>query len=716
MTEPKTPSILNTSNTLNAYFSVDSTLKKEFSGWKFRDGQLQLAQAIDTAITERRVLLAEAGTGTGKTLAYLLPALLSGKKILVSTHSKHLQDQLADRDVPALLRALNTTAQVAKLKGRQNYVCVQRLNDALRQGTFVERQDITDLKAIQIAVNQGIVSERGDMPALPEDSPVWQHATARPDQCLGAQCPEIKQCHTAKAKRAAMLADVVVVNHHLLCADIAMRKQGVDAMLPDCDVVVVDEAHQMATAALGFFGQTWSSSAVLEWSRTAPSMAGLHSPYGSDARALAHEVQASVRELLTAAPIGRFALDKAILDDANGASDDNTAGGVLDLMKHVAHTQQALNALLDTIKDNSPELTNLYQRGIELNDTLNACVEFAMTTLDSAADQAKAAAIADTPQTDTDANTDTNSSNNNNNNLVFWYERLEHTLRFHITPLDSAMQVGELATTTHKNGLKPWIFVSATLAHDNTFDHARTALGLPDTACDTLMVASPFNYAEQGRLFIPTVHNFPAPNTPEHALAVAAHAAELAGVLGGRTAVLCTSRKAVARVSEALKHTLNHWCSATNQAPIEVLSQLEHGRTAMLAYFRANPRAVLVGAAALWEGLDLPGNLLNAVVIDKIPFAQPDDPVLAARLRACEASGASPFNTVQIPEAGLTLKQGTGRLIRTEADWGVVSVLDARLHSTGYGKKLLKSMPSFASVKTLDALLTYCEAQLAAQI
>jgi ATP-dependent DNA helicase DinG len=706
------PTLSTDKYNLSDYFSINSHLKKEFSGWKFREGQLQLAQAIDNTINQKRILLAEAGTGTGKTLAYLLPALLSGKKILISTHSKHLQDQLADRDVPALLRALNTTAQVAKLKGRQNYVCVQRLNDALRQGSFIERQHINDLKSIQIAVQQGLVSERGDMPALPEDSPVWQYATARPDQCLGAQCPEIKQCHTAQAKKAAMAADVVVVNHHLLCADIAMRKQGVDAMLPDCDVIVVDEAHQMATAALGFFGQTWSSSTVLEWARTAVSAAGLYTANSNDVRAYAQEIQVAVRDLLFVAPLGRFSLDNIVL--ANIKSVDTSH--VLNMLKQIAQKQDELNQILGAIKDNSPELDNLYQRGVELSHTINTCIEFSINTLEQ---------FADKNTYNNDKNDDKNDAKNdakNNStesvsqhNLVFWYERLEHTLRFHITPLNSAMQVGELATTLNKQGTKPWIFVSATLAHANKFNHTQAALGLPEELCDTLIVQSPFNYAKQGRVFIPSSHNFPAPNTSEHAVSVAAHVAEIAGVLGGRTVVLCTSRKAVARVSEALRYTLNQWSSITGQAPIEVLSQLEHGRTAMLAYFRSNSRSVLVGAAALWEGLDLPGNLLNAVVIDKIPFAQPDDPVLAARLRTCEALGESAFNTVQVPEAGLILKQGTGRLIRTEQDWGVISVLDTRLHNTAYGKKLLHCIPEFTPINNLDALLTYCETQLSIQ-
>jgi ATP-dependent DNA helicase DinG len=655
---------------LSKYFVKNSELCHEFPSWKYREGQLLLAQAIAQTLENNRILLAEAGTGTGKTLAYLIPALLQGKKIMVSTHSKHLQDQLADRDVPALLRALNTTAQVAKLKGRQNYVCVQRLNEALAQGTFLQREDIAQLKDIQIAVNKGLVSERGDMPALPEDSPVWMNATARPDQCLGQQCPEIKNCHTAKAKRNAMLADVVVVNHHLLCADIAMRGEGFNEMLPECDVVVVDEAHQMAAAALGFFGHTWSSSAALEWARSAPVTAGVHSIRGGDARAAGQALQVAVRALLNACQPGRWALAKIVeqLPDLPA------------LMDEVAAAQKTMSLILEDIKDLSPELSNLFQRGLELSETLSACSDSAHAASQGVAKE--------------------------NGKTVFWYERSDHALKLNMTPLDAGMQVGKLASESKK----PWVFLSATLAHGGQFNHAQDALGLPASACDTLIVQSPFNYAQQGRLYIP--RSFPAANTAEHAVAVAALAAELAGVLGGRTAVLCTSRKAVARVSEAMKHSLDQWCSLTGQAPIEVLSQLEHGRTAMLAHFRSNPRAVLVGAAALWEGLDLPGSLLNAVVIDKIPFAQPDDPVLAARLKACETAGLSPFDTLQIPEASLALKQGTGRLIRTESDWGVVCVLDTRLRTSGYGKKLTQSLPAFTPVDNLDALLTYCEQQL----
>jgi ATP-dependent DNA helicase DinG len=657
---------------LQKYFSNSSELQSEFPGWKFRQGQLDLAQAIASALESNRILLAEAGTGTGKTLAYLLPALLSGKKVLVSTHSKHLQDQLADRDVPALLRALNTTAQVAKLKGRQNYICVQRLNDALAQGTFLQREDIKQLKDIQIAVNKGLVNERGDMPALPEDSPVWQNATARPDQCLGQQCPEIKHCHTAKAKRNAMLADVVVVNHHLLCADIAMRKSGFADMLPECDLVVVDEAHQMAAAALGFFGDVWSSSAVLEWARTCPTVAGVHSIMGGDARAAGQAVSTAVRALLSDSPQGRWALGQMVVQ-----SPDLTV-----LIDAVVDAQRAMNQILEGIKDLSPELSTLFSRGLALSETLSACADAAHQSLDGKLNLAA--------------------------NTVFWYERGEHSLKLNVTRLDASQQVGAMALESKK----PWVFLSATFANDGTFSLAQAALGLPDAACDSAIVQSPFNYAQQGRLYIPNANHFPAPNTVDHALAVASLAAELAGVLGGRTAVLCTSRKAVARVSEAVKHSLDQWCSLMGHAPIEVLSQLEHGRTAMLAHFRSNPRAVLVGAAALWEGLDLPGSLLHAVVIDKIPFAQPDDPVLAARLKACEAAGQSPFDTLQIPEASLALKQGTGRLIRTESDWGIVALTDTRLRSAGYGRRLAAALPAFTRVDTVDALLTYCEQQL----
>ena len=653
---------------LSSYFDAHSPLADAFAPWVFRPGQLTLAQAIDEALKTNRPLLAQAGTGTGKTLAYLLPALLSGKKILVSTHSKHLQDQLADRDVPALLQALQTTAQVAKLKGRQNYVCVHRLNDSLKQGTFFQREDIQILKDIQIAVQQGLVNERGDMPGLAEDHPVWQNATARPDQCLGQNCPEIKNCHTARAKRAAMMADIVVVNHHLLCADIAMRAGGVAEVLPECDVVVVDEAHQMAASALGFFGSTWSSGTVLDWARSAPVIATTHSASGSAARTLGQNLQASVRKLTQYAQFGRQSLAQAV-------------GEMPDLptyLSEVATAQTALTELLEGLKDLSPDLMSLYQRGVALGADLAAQLKQAGTAPSDSA------------------------------NVVYWYERSESSLRLHATPLDAGHAVGHLA---HASG-KPWLFVSATLAHHGRFDLALGQLGLQPEQTDTLIVASPFDYPRQGRLFIP--RQFAPANSFDHAAAVAAHAAELAGVLGGRTVVLCTSRRAVARISEALQLKLDNWCTAMREPPIAVLSQLEHGRTTMLAHFRANPRAVLVGAAALWEGLDLPGNLLNAVVIDKIPFGQPDDPVFAARLKQVTAEGGSSFDAVQLPEAALSLQQGTGRLIRTEADWGVISVLDTRLKTAGYGRRLVSAMPAFTQVDSVDELLGFCEGKLAA--
>jgi ATP-dependent DNA helicase DinG len=637
---------------LERAFAAHGPLASAVKGFKLRPQQVEMARAIQQAMERTGVLVAEAGTGTGKTFAYLVPALLAGGKVIVSTGTKTLQDQLFDRDLPAVRSALATGASIALLKGRANYVCLYRLRRAAEQGQFESREQISQLRIIQRFAAVSATGDRADLADVPEDAPVWAHATSTRDNCLGQGCPDYGDCFVMRARRNALAADVVVINHHLFFADVVLRDEGVSELLPACNTVVFDEAHQLPETARLFFGESVSSAQLLDLARD--TRAELRSAGGAapEAERLATRLDKSARDLRLAfgeAP-ARLAWQQALRASAFAES--------------LEKLQRALR-----------DLRKLLEAHAERSEGLEHCARRAGTALATVVRMRETEPLEE----------------------VRWVEVFAHTVRLNATPLSSA----ELFSRQMDDHPRAWIFTSATLAVGEDFGHFTRELGLPQA--ETARWASPFDFARQALLYLP--RGLPAdPNEPGYTDAVIDAALPVIEASGGRAFLLFTTLRALRRAHERLK-----------SLRFPLLVQGTGSRSELLARFRQLGNAVLLGAQSFWEGVDVRGEALSVVVIDKLPFAPPDDPVLAARIEAVRARSGNAFTELQLPQAVLSLKQGAGRLIRDETDRGVLMLCDPRLTAKAYGRQILKSLPSMkltrdlAEVKAFFAPHPQCE-------
>jgi ATP-dependent DNA helicase DinG len=623
---------------LERIFAPGGALSDAVPGFKLRRQQLEMAEAIHAAIERQAVLVAEAGTGTGKTFAYLVPALLAGGKVIVSTGTKNLQDQLFDRDLPAVRRALGSGASTALLKGRANYVCLYRLRRAASEGRFATREDAAQLARIERFAAGTTTGDRADLAEVPEDAPVWAQATSTRDNCLGQGCPDYSDCFVMHARRNALAADVVVINHHLFFADVVLRDEGIAELLPSCNTVVFDEAHQLAETARLFFGEHLSSTQLVDLARDARlelRAAGGASP---DLDRLAGALERAARELRLSLgePAARLSWTQAMR--------------VAEFPEAVERMHGALAAL------NAP-----LQEQAERSEGLGACARRSMEALGVLARLRQGEARAD----------------------VRWVEVFGQSARLNITPLSSA----ELFARQMSDHPRAWIFTSATLAVGEDFGHFTRELGLQ---AEARRWASPFDFAKQALLYIPK--GLPGdPNDPAFTDAVIEAVAPVLEASGGRAFLLFTTHRALRRAHELLKGRLS----------FPLLVQGTGSRNELLKRFRALGNAVLLGSQSFWEGVDVRGDALSLVVIDKLPFAPPDDPVLAARIEAARTQGGNPFNDLQLPQAVLQLKQGAGRLIRDETDRGVLMLCDPRLVSKGYGRQILRSLPPMKPTRSL---------------
>ena len=608
------------------------------SGFKLRPQQLEMAQAIHDAMARTGVLVAEAGTGTGKTFAYLVPALLAGGKVIVSTGTKTLQDQLFDRDLPAVRAALATGASAALLKGRANYVCLYRLRRAAEQGQFATREEASQMRLIQRFAAVSATGDRADLAHVPEDAPVWAHATSTRENCLGQTCPDYGDCFVMRARRNAMAADVVVINHHLFFADVVLRDEGVSELLPACNTVVFDEAHQLPETARLFFGETVSSAQLIDLARDARAELRAAGGASPEVERLASRLDKAARDLRLVfgeAP-ARLAWAQAL-----------RLAGFADALQLVQKALKALRAPLELQAERS--------EGLE-----------------SCARRAGVAAAALARMLETEPLEE-----------VRWVEVFAHAVRLHTTPLSSA----ELFSRQMDDHPRAWIFTSATLAVGEDFGHFTRELGLPQAAARRW--ASPFDFPRQALLYLPK--GLPAdPNEAAYTDAVVDAALPVLEASGGRAFLLFTTLRALRRAHERLR-----------ALRFPLLVQGTGSRSELLARFRSLGNAVLLGAQSFWEGVDVRGDALSVVVIDKLPFAPPDDPVLAARIEAIRARDGNPFTELQLPQAVLSLKQGAGRLIRDEADRGVLMLCDPRLASKSYGRQILKSLPPMKLTRDL---------------
>ena len=631
-------------------FAPGGPLAQAAEGFVARDGQTQLAQAVARTIGQGGVLVAEAATGVGKTFAYLVPALLSGERVLVSTATKTLQDQLFGRDLPRLARALGVPARMALLKGRSSYLCLHRLEFAGESSDLRMTGARHALSKIERWSKTTRTGDLAELPGLDERSPVIPLVTSTRENCLGADCPKFRGCHVNVARREAMAADVVVINHHLFFADLAIRESGMAELLPTVRVAIFDEAHQLNETGIQFLGQQLATGQLLDFARDVLG-AGLQQARGlCDWTQLASGVELAARDLRMA--VGQVRGASRLRWTAEAPDGVEAVAWQASLARlHTALTDAA--AALATVSELAPDFVRLHERARLL-----------------AGRTQRFAAPCDVA-------------------LVRWAD-VSQSLRLVESPLDIADTVRTrlLAAPEGEGPARAWVFVSATLGDDARLSWFTQPCGLQDA--EVLRIGSPFDYARQAALYVPA--HIARPADPAHSGDVARLAGDAAARLGGRTMVLTTTLRALRSIGDALAERF------PVSSGIEVLVQGALPKRVLMDRFRAGNAGgqrgcVLVASASFWEGVDMPGDALQLVIIDKLPFPPPGDPLVEARCRRIESEGRSAFADYSVPEAAVALKQGAGRLIRRETDTGLLVICDTRLTQMGYGRRLLAALP-----------------------
>ncbi|MBI1421986.1 MAG: DEAD/DEAH box helicase [Gammaproteobacteria bacterium] len=620
---------------------VEGPIARTLDGFSVRQQQQAMAQAIADAIDAQQDLIVEAGTGTGKTFAYLVPAICSGRKVIISTGTKNLQDQLFHRDIPLIRNALKLPVTCALLKGRSNYVCLDRLRKTQDLAPQQEPHLIPQLQHLQEFARQTDSGDIAQCDAIPEGDPLWFRVTSTADNCLGADCDDYQACFVMRARREAQAADLVVINHHLLLSDMALSEEGFGELLPAADIFVVDEAHQLPEVASSFFGTGVSTQQFVDLAND------VHRAYlqdineTRDMELLCHQLNKSARDLrlVFGAELRRGPWQEI-------QNNSNVARSIDRLLE----LNDELKAQLSPLVERSKDLENAYERCSTLSARLHA-----VTHQEQADD-------------------------------ILWYEVHRRSLSFHVTPLDIAPAFSEHKQRKGGN----WIFTSATLTVDHRFDHFSRRLGLHATAARQF--DSPFDFSRQALLYLPK--GLPDPNSPDYSEAVMRIARQVLQASDGRAFLLFTSHRALRLAEQALRGTIDFPLLVQGEAP----------RDHLLESFRRTPNAVLLGTSSFWEGVDVRGEALSCVIIDKLPFATPSDPVLQARLDNLRRQGLNPFMQYQLPSAVITLKQGVGRLIRDSGDRGVLVLCDPRLRSKSYGRTFLQSLPRMPVTDSVEAV------------
>ena len=617
-------------------------------------------------------LIVEAGTGTGKTYAYLVPAMLWGGKVIVSTGTKHLQDQLFQRDIPTVRDALAVPVSVAMLKGRANYLCHYYLQRTADNGRLPSRQETSYLQDIVRFAKITRTGDKAELASVPETAAVWSMVTSTRENCLGQECPHYKDCFVMQARREAQQADIVVVNHHLFFADIMLRDTGMAELLPTANTVIFDEAHQLPETATLFFGETLSTAQFLELARD------------SVAEGLGH-----AREAVDWVKLGS-ALERAARDVRLAFKEDSVRLSIGQLPD-----DHPLFPALETLDTELGALTSALASQAERAESIGACLRRARELQGVLAGWTTPPTASEREAADV-ASADGKTGRADPNEKVRWIEVFAHTVQLHETPLS----VAPIFAKQRAGVPRAWIFTSATLSVRGDFTHYAAQMGL--NAKRSMTLPSPFDYPAQGLLYVP--RNMPQPSSPMFTDAVFDAALPAIEASGGGVFVLCTTLRAVDRISAKLRDTIE--ARGWNNP---LLVQGDASRTELLDRFRAYGNAILVGSQSFWEGVDVRGDALSLVVIDKLPFAPPDDPVLSARLDALTKKGLSPFAVHQLPQAVITLKQGAGRLIRAETDRGVLMICDTRLVDKPYGRRIWQSLPPFKRTREIEVVREFFE-------
>ena len=647
---------------VEAAFSATGPLSLADPRFAVRNSQLEMARAVAQAVEDLETLVVEAGTGVGKTFAYLVPVLLSGRRAMVSTATKSLQDQLFLRDLPRLRSVLQMPVRLALLKGRASYLCLHRLGHARQAADGRDRWVARALSRVETWALHTRTGDVAEVQGLDERSAVLPLVTSTRENCLGSDCPQWSACHVVRARREAMAADIVVVNHHLFFADIALRETEVAELLPTVDVAVFDEAHQLMEVGLQFLGTGLGSGQIIDLARDLLA-AGLRHARGLRAwQEIASGLESSVRDLRQVAAGGRGDIRAALkLDWASPATHPGWPEALRAVQDRLEQAHEAAVAVEGTASD----WKRLAQRCAELTERAQQFSE--------PADASR----------------------------VRWVDLSPHGVRLAESPLD----IREALTAQRRSARRSWIFTSATLGSDERLSWFTAGTGLEDARI--LQAGSPFDYPRQARLWVP--QDMPLPQDGGHSSAVGRLAARCAAVLSGRTFVLTTTLKALALVAQAIRTA-----SQALPHPLEVLVQGEEPRRSLLQRFGDGAGKLLVGSQSFWEGIDVPGDALQCVLIDKLPFPPPNDPLVKARSQAIELRGGSAFEDYFLAEAAVSLKQGAGRLIRIEQDRGLLVVCDPRMGRMGYGKTLFKALPPMTRLDTEAQALAWLEEVAAA--
>lgn len=611
-------------------FAADGALAQAIPGFKPREAQRQMAQAVTEAVKQGGELVVEAGTGTGKTYAYLAPALRAKKKVIVSTGSKALQDQLYNRDLPTIARALKFSGKTALLKGRSNYLCLERLEQQNQTGGDLNVQALGDLISVRGWSSETSDGDVSNCSGVAEDSPIWPFVTSTNDNCLGSDCPLYKDCFVVKARKKAMDADVVVVNHHLFLADLVVKEGGFGELIPEADVMIFDEAHQLPDIASQYFGQQLSSRQLQDLAKD------IIIAYRTEVRDV-QQLQKSADRLAQCAQDFRLTLGEPgfrgnlrdLLSDNNIMRMFTLLDDALELCYDVIKLSLGRSALLDA----AFERAALYRTRLKRLRAINEP------------------------------------------GFSYWYECNSRHFTLALTPLSVAERFREVMD----NRKAAWIFTSATLAVNEQMSHFSSRLGVDNATI--LILDSPFDYTQQALLCVP--RNMPEPNHPGGARQLARMMKPLIDANKGRCFFLCTSHKMMRELAIEFRASMT----------LPVLLQGETSKGQLLKQFLEAGNALLVATSSFWEGVDVRGDALSLVIIDKLPFTSPEDPLLKARMEDCRLRGGDPFNDVQLPDAVITLKQGVGRLIRDTDDRGVLVICDQRLVSRPYGGLFLNSLP-----------------------
>jgi ATP-dependent DNA helicase DinG len=619
-------------------FSPGGLLASAIGGFSAREPQIQMAEAVSSAIEANETLVVEAGTGTGKTFAYLVPALLSDKKVIVSTGTKNLQEQLFHRDLPKIKAAMGSGKSTALLKGRSNYLCLYRLTQHTLHVPSNDRNLISDLNKVKHWSVETRHGDIGELTAVSDDSMVFPYVTSNADNCLGSECPDYEDCYLVKARQKAMESQLVVVNHHLFFADLALKDTGFGELIPQAQMVIFDEAHQLPDIACDYFGESLSSRQMLELSRD------IIIEYRSKLTDMRQLAKAAEKLALTVADL-RLCFSS---DPKRGNWRDECQRD--DVQQVIAKLNVDLDFVYQVLKlavSRTDAIDHCFDRCIAIQQKLGRLLEV------------------------------------NEPGFSYWYETSRRQITLHLTPLTIAEKFAGIVNADECS----WVFTSATLAVDDSFDHYTHIMGLQDSK--QLILDSPFDYENQAILCVPRY--LPEPNAYSMAEALVETAIKVINAGQGRCFLLFTSHRMLRIVGQMLEGKIDY----------PMLQQGTTSKRLLLDQFAEHGNAVLLGTASFWEGVDVRGDALSCVLIDKLPFASPDDPLLQARIEDCRLKGGDPFAQVQIPQAVISLKQGVGRLIRDGDDKGVLVICDNRLITRHYGQTFVKSLPPMKRTRDL---------------